>query len=612
MGINSAVVSAAALTAMERTELKMALIAEQLGLSWAELARELQLSVDDINKIRVENPNSLLEQSSALLNLWATREGKRAKMESLYVALKSIDRMDIVNMLEGQPPQTQGGRQGSRELNRCRPSEREHLSPGLTNGYGLVQDELLSPASMQYSLPSPLGAEPYWQEVSSMECAPIATTEEDTLMEMSDVQVWPSGNSPSLVAVEDSSLECSHADDSEGLLGLPYGSLGRPTSQASGVGAGEGGGDGDGAGLSHGSIELAEDDSEMGVDSLSTATATPGSLGGTIAGINVNGLNHGQGSEVNSEASAFVSMSSGDGTRGGGRGGGGGGREQGTGSEEGISLVAGQQRVYARLSESPGLSNVTDRNGDRSGNGGGGGGSFLSYLQEQTGPGWIPVTDPTQAWVGTQPKPRQAVDSVMSAVRDVRDGDPVRLSQEALLQPVRDMGHSEILRGHFRGTQPFEKGLGFPHRVPDLRTWDDVRLRGQLDRELGEVDGVADEEENVATRVVRRRVILKGDEADDLAGEHVSEEQFTDEHGNIVTKKIVRKVVRRGKGSGEEGVQQDMSLEGSLDDANELEGEMEQLMSYAVLGHDSTKPDIMDVKKGAQIVKCASLRRVKQ
>ncbi|KAK0138733.1 Ankyrin-1 [Merluccius polli] len=626
----------AAMTAMERTELKMALIAEQLGLSWAELARELQLSVDDINKIRVENPNSLLEQSSALLNLWATREGKRAKseymrLESLYVALKSIDRMDIVNMLEGQPPQTQG-RQGSRELNRCRPNEREHLSPGLTNGYGLVQDELLSPASMQYSLPSPLGAEPYWQEVSSLDCAPIATTEEDTLMEMSDVQVWPSGKSPSLVAVEDSSLECSHADDSEGLLGLPYGSLGRPTSQASG--AGDGGGDG--AGLSHGSIELAEDDSEMGVDSLSTATATPASLGGTIAGINANGLNHSQGSEVNSEASAFASMSGRDVTRGGGRGEGGGGREQGgTGSEEGLSLVAGQQRVYARLSESPGLSNITDRNGDRSGNGGGGGGSFLSYLQEQTGPGWIPVTDPTQAWVGTQSQPRQAVDSVMSAVHDIRDGDPVRLSQEALLQPVRDMGHSEILRGHFRGTQPFEKGLGFPHRVPDLRTWDDVRLRGQpgetmwalvtellfslallaflviscqnvlhiasgsvrsvlsyvhaqLDRELGEVEGVADEEENVTTRVVRRRVILKGDEVEDLAGEHVSEEQFTDEHGNIVTKKIVRKVVRRGKGSGEEGVQE-MSLESSLDDTNELEGEMEQFMNYAVLGHDSTK-----------------------
>lgn len=34
-------------------------------------------------------------------------------------------------------------------------------------------------------------------------------------------------------------------------------------------------------------------------------------------------------------------------------------------------------------------------------------------------------------------------------------------------------------------------------------------IHGQLDRELGEVEGVSDEEENVTTRVVRRRVILK-------------------------------------------------------------------------------------------------------
>uniref|UniRef100_A0A3B3B7E4 Death domain-containing protein n=1 Tax=Oryzias melastigma TaxID=30732 RepID=A0A3B3B7E4_ORYME len=122
--------SAASMSAMERTELKMAVIAEQLGLSWAELARELQLSVDDINKIRVENPNSLLEQSSALLNLWATREGKRAKSD-LYTALKSIDRMDIINMLEGPPAQP--ARQGSRDFSR-RCHDREHLSPGMTNG----------------------------------------------------------------------------------------------------------------------------------------------------------------------------------------------------------------------------------------------------------------------------------------------------------------------------------------------------------------------------------------------------------------------------------------------------------------------------------------------
>uniref|UniRef100_A0A4W5NK39 Ankyrin 1 n=1 Tax=Hucho hucho TaxID=62062 RepID=A0A4W5NK39_9TELE len=172
------------------------------------------------------------------------------------------------------------------------------------------------------------------------------------------------------------------------------------------------------------------------------------------------------------------------------------------------------------------------------------------------------------------------MDSMMSSVRAAMDVDPSqsRVSQEALLQPVRDMGHTEILRGHFRGTQPFEKGLGFPHRVPELRTWDEVRLRGQ------------------------------GDEAKDLPGEQVSEEQFTDEHGNIVTKKIVRKVVCRGKGTGDEGCQEhSVGVDGSLQD--ELEAEAEQFMNYAVL---SSKPDIVDVKKGAQIVKCASLRRVKQ
>lgn len=51
---------------------------------------------------------------------------------------------------------------------------------------------------------------------------------------------------------------------------------------------------------------------------------------------------------------------------------------------------------------------------------------------------------------------------------------------------------------------------------------------------------------------------------------------------------IVRKVVRRGKGSGEEGIQE-VSAEGSLQDANELELDAEQFMSYAVLGRDSGK-----------------------
>ncbi|TRY55086.1 hypothetical protein DNTS_034513 [Danionella cerebrum] len=109
-------------------------------------------------------------------------------------------------------------------------------------------------------------------------------------------------------------------------------------------------------------------------------------------------------------------------------------------------------------------------------------------------------------------------------------------------------------------------------------------VHSQLDRELGEREGTTDEEENITTRVVRRRVILKGDEAEDLPGEQVSEEQFTDKHGNIVTKKIVRKVVRRGKG--EEGGQE-LLIEGLPQDFNEPDLDGEQYMSYAVLGRDS-------------------------
>ncbi|XP_027134393.1 ankyrin-1 isoform X5 [Larimichthys crocea] len=412
----------ATVNAMERTELKINIISEQLGLSWAELARELQFSVDDINRIRVENPNSLLDQSSALLNLWASREGKRAKMESLYTALKNIDRADIVTSLEGQAPQPAAG---SLEEGACRLSDRDSslLSPSVINevtdtrpprlvrkprvirppffrrGYGLVQEELLSPASLQYSLPSPLGAEPYWQEVSSLECAPIATTEEDTLMEIMDVQVWPAGVSPSLVPVEDSSMEgSSRADDSEGAtLSLPC-SLGRPSSGASGA---------------SGSImeleeeeedeeeegEVEEEEEEEAPQELAIALAERDRVraSGAVPKVNLNGQLGGQ----RSDGRRGEALAAGGGAKGGGGG-------VGLGSVEGISVVAGQQ-VYAQLCEMSGLSRDAEHNGD---NRVMGGGAFQPYL---------PDKDSLQGWMG----------SVSSGC----DVPGLRVAQEALLTP---------------------------------------------------------------------------------------------------------------------------------------------------------------------------------
>uniref|UniRef100_A0A8C5HI23 Ankyrin-3-like n=1 Tax=Gouania willdenowi TaxID=441366 RepID=A0A8C5HI23_GOUWI len=85
----------------ERTDLRMAIVADHLGLSWTELARELDFSVEEINFIRAENPNSLTAQSFMLLKKWVHREGRNATTDALSSVLTHINRSDIVTLLEG-------------------------------------------------------------------------------------------------------------------------------------------------------------------------------------------------------------------------------------------------------------------------------------------------------------------------------------------------------------------------------------------------------------------------------------------------------------------------------------------------------------------------------
>ncbi|XP_036968246.1 ankyrin-2b isoform X21 [Acanthopagrus latus] len=84
----------------ERKEQRLAIIADHLGFSWTELARELDFSEERINLIRIENPNSLQDQSHALLRLWAEREGKSDTETTLIKRLTKINRMDIVHLIE--------------------------------------------------------------------------------------------------------------------------------------------------------------------------------------------------------------------------------------------------------------------------------------------------------------------------------------------------------------------------------------------------------------------------------------------------------------------------------------------------------------------------------
>ncbi|NXO18094.1 ANK1 protein, partial [Oriolus oriolus] len=506
--------SPGSLSSTDKADQKMVDIAEQLGLSWAELARELQFGVDDINRIRVENPNSLLEQSIALLNLWTSREGKNVKMENLYTALRNIDRGEIVNMLEGS------GRQSRSLKGSWRYTDRDYsLSPSQMNGYASLQDELLSPASLHYTLPSPLRADQYWNEVAIMDAIPMAATEQDALMEMSDMQVWSSGLTPSLVTAEDSSLECSKAEDSDAT------SEGRFPGQLLA----------DAHGPDHmGSMDLVEDD-----------TVDSDAMNGLI-----DLLEQEEGQRPEGK------MPSGD-------------HQPGTGEqdpESEVSFVSVQQKVQARLMTSPTFSHAVEKSADRLRDWNAEG-SFISCLQDLTAGSW-----------------QEGVTRRLLPTHTTASGAQGQ-EQEQVLVPAMEL--MRISSAEDSDWQPQHPTGGWQEEA-------DSRFFGQ------------------------------GNEALHLPGEQVTEEQFTDDQGNIITKKIIRKVVRQlGPGDmGDRQEQEDLILEGSLQEPQDLEAEDDHFMKYSILHRDGLgakeevrvrvpKPEVSGGRMGAQIVKRASLKRGK-
>ena len=55
-----------------------------------ELAREMNFTVDEINHIRLENPNSLTAQSFMLLKKWVSREGKNATSKTKILLFRFL------------------------------------------------------------------------------------------------------------------------------------------------------------------------------------------------------------------------------------------------------------------------------------------------------------------------------------------------------------------------------------------------------------------------------------------------------------------------------------------------------------------------------------------
>lgn len=118
---------------------RLAYIADHLGFSWTELARELDFTEEQVHQVRVENPNSLQDQSHALLKYWLERDGKLATDTSLIGCLTKINRMDIVHLMEASSePLLERGSLGYAELE-------PPTAPDHSEGFSALPEELSTP-----------------------------------------------------------------------------------------------------------------------------------------------------------------------------------------------------------------------------------------------------------------------------------------------------------------------------------------------------------------------------------------------------------------------------------------------------------------------------------
>ncbi|XP_043401318.1 ankyrin-2 isoform X38 [Chelonia mydas] len=157
-----------------RTEERLAHIADHLGFSWTELARELDFTEEQIHQIRIENPNSLQDQSHALLKYWLERDGKHATDTSLTQCLTKINRMDIVHLMETSHMDSVQGH-GARTYAEIE----QTIGLDHSEGFSALQEELYSPRHKK--------EEEHYKESEPSDHPPIVS-EEDTSVSYSSFQ----------------------------------------------------------------------------------------------------------------------------------------------------------------------------------------------------------------------------------------------------------------------------------------------------------------------------------------------------------------------------------------------------------------------------------------
>ncbi|XP_074195553.1 ankyrin-3 isoform X7 [Rhinolophus sinicus] len=543
----------------ERTDIRMAIVADHLGLSWTELARELNFSVDEINQIRVENPNSLISQSFMLLKKWVTRDGKNATTDALTSVLTKINRIDIVTLLEG-PIFDYGNISGTRSF-----ADENNVFHDSVDGYPSLQVELETPTGLHYTPPTPFQQDDYFSDISSIE-SPLRTPSRlsDGLVP-SQGNVEYSADGPPVVTAEDTSLEDSKLEDS------------MPLTEMSGA--------------------MDVDESQLENVRLSEYPQYLRSMAGVPKDVKpAKPLKHTRKVGVSSEQqekgksgpdeemteeklkSLFEDIQ----------------LEEGVDPEEmteekvqailkrvqqaelEMSSITGWQNETSGSLESPaqarritgGLLDRLDDSPDQCRD------SITSYLKGEPGKfeangNHAEVTPEaktksyfpeSQNDIGKQ-SAKETLKPKIHGYGHVEEPAPLAAYQKSLEETskfvieepkpcvpvsVKKMsrtsadGKPRLNLHEDEGTSGSEQKVKSPSAALTRMTVCCYKdLRGS------ESDSSSEEERRVTTRVIRRRLIIKGEEAKNIPGESVTEEQFTDEEGNLITRKITRKVLRR-------------------------------------------------------------------
>nr|XP_038954784.1 ankyrin-3 isoform X20 [Rattus norvegicus] len=547
----------------ERTDIRMAIVADHLGLSWTELARELNFSVDEINQIRVENPNSLISQSFMLLKKWVTRDGKNATTDALTSVLTKINRIDIVTLLEG-PIFDYGNISGTRSF-----ADENNVFHDPVDGHPSFQVELETPMGLYCTPPTPFQQDDHFSDNSSIE-SPFRTPSRlsDGLMPSQGSIEHPAGGPP-VVTAEDTSLEDSKMDDSVTVtetadpLDVDESQL-KDLCQsecahcwASVPGVPSGGPQAEPLRAQTRKVGVSSEQQEKG-DSGPEEEMADDKVRSLFEDIQLEEVEAEEMTEDEGQAilnrvpRAELAMSSLAGWQ----------NETPSGS---LESPAQARRITGglldRLDDSsdqvrdPITSYLTGEAGKFEANG-----NHAEVIPEAKAKAYFPES---QNDIGKQSIKENLKPKTHGCGRAEEPVSPLTAYQKSLEEtsklviedapkPCVPVGMKKMTRtpadGKARLNLQEEEGSARsePKQVKSPgEAFTRMTACCYKDLRHSESDSSSEEERRVTTRVIRRRVIIKGEEAKTIPGESVTEEQFTDEEGNLITRKITRKVIRR-------------------------------------------------------------------